>query len=144
MLILNHSGRPHLRIRSPPAYHLTCRQLTQLQMDPNGVLLHNAPVDKLILVVRIIDARKGTSPRGLPVTFLHLEDSTGRCRVTLYDQNVEKGDYYKMTVSARISGPVYKQEIKLQSFGIVPLHHYSDLTEHFLECMKSQLLLTSI
>lgn len=143
--VLNQSARPQLRTNRPPSYHLTCRQLQKMKIERNGVTLNNSPVDQVILIARIVSSTKGTSPRGLPVSNLLLEDSTGRCRVVLYEAlTVDEGGYYKVVVSARVMGPVYRPELKLMSFGMVVLEDYSELTEHFLECMSSEQILASI
>ncbi len=84
-MIVSQEGREGRKDEHLPLYHFTCRQISRLKMRSDEVVLNNSPIDRAFLVARVVGLEKGTSPRGLPVTNLRLEDSTGRCKVVLYE-----------------------------------------------------------
>jgi len=47
--------------------------------------------------------------------------------------------YLKLSLTAKCGGLVYRPELKLVCNSMVPIDDYDELTEHFMECIKSEL-----
>ena len=102
-------------------------------------------VARLVVLGRVLSFENGTSPRGMAVINLRLEDSTGTCRVMLYyrtkyEELCQEGGYVKLGLTAKCGGLVYRPELKLTGDSMTPLQDFNELTEHYLECMRAELL----
>ena len=102
------------------------------------------PLSRVIVIGRPISFDKDTTPRGMQVLNVRIQDSTGTCKVMVYyrehfEKLCRKGDYLKVSVTAKCGGLVYRPEIKLVCHSMVALDNFDELTEHCLECMKTEL-----
>ena len=99
-------------------------------------------LSKVVICARVTALEKGVSPRGMPTLQVKCADSTGTCRVVFYERQgleniLQSGQYLKMTVAAKCGGVAYRQQLTLTGCGVVELRDPNELTEHFLECMKT-------
>lgn len=52
---------------SEPFYHLTLKKLNKLEIYYDDVVINKKKVGKIILIGKIIEFQKGTSPRGMAI-----------------------------------------------------------------------------
>jgi hypothetical protein len=153
MILGQHSNRSpeHTERKGPeehdplPAHHLSCRQVARLSLRHDDVFYHSLPVSRVLICARLIACHRETSPRGLPLLSLRLEDGTAACTVLLYHREdleslCASEQYVKMGLSAKCGGLPYRPELKLVGSSLAPLPDPNELTEHFLECMRTELI----
>ncbi len=67
-----------------------------------------------------------TTPRGIPILAIVIEDTTGKCKVDVYYQesfeNIAlEGNYIKIGANVKCGGLVYRPEKKITSSSIAAL-----------------------
>lgn len=53
----------------------------------------------------------------------------------------KKDQYIKLGVTIKCGGLPYRPEIKIVSHSVKTVHNFGELTEHYLECMKTSLII---
>lgn len=125
-------------------YHMTCLQANRVRMVYDDTYYQNCPVNRVMLIVQIMQYEKGQSPRGMATINLKVKDSTGRCTVAFYhseqlEQLCKSDEYMKIGVKIKCAGEVFRPTIKIMGTSLVQLQDHNELTEHLLECMQTQL-----
>ena len=92
---------------------MTCKQLSKVSLKYDDAVYRFKPLSKFIVAGKVLSFQKDTSPRGMAVLNIRLEDSTGICRIMVYFKEdyeplcKEKG-YVKIAATAKSAGLVYR------------------------------------
>ena len=124
-------------------FHLSCRQANALLIRNDDIQYQHLVVSKVILFGRVTRIEKGNSPRGMPTIQARWTDSTGSCRVDFYDRvgleaTLQSNCYLKASVTAKCGGLAYRPQLGLNGGSVTVVEDLNELTEHWLECMKTE------